>query len=92
MTEPIIQKELVGVVVSDKMTKTIAVEVARRVRHPRYQKVMTKYKKFYAHDEQEEAGLGDTVRIVATRPLSHLKRWRLVAVVTRAPQVEKVEV
>ena len=87
-----IQKELVGVVVSDKMTKTIVVEVSRRVRHARYQKVMTRYKKFYAHDEQETAGLGDEVRIVATRPLSRLKRWTLAAVVKKAEAVEKVDV
>ncbi|MCX7886431.1 MAG: 30S ribosomal protein S17 [Verrucomicrobiae bacterium] len=86
------QKELVGIVVSDKMSKTIVVEVSRRVRHPRYEKVITKYKKFYAHDENEEASLGDKVRIVASRPLSRLKRWRLVEVIERAKAVEKVEV
>ena len=91
-TKQTIQKELVGVVVSDKMTKTIVVEVSRRVRHARYQKVMTRYKKFYAHDEQETAGLGDEVRIVATRPLSRLKRWMLAAVVKKAEAVEKVDV
>lgn len=86
------QKELVGEVVSDKMDKTIVVEVARRVRHPRYQKVMTTYKKFYAHDEKNEAGLGDKVRIVESRPLSKLKRWRLAAVLVKATKIEKVEV
>ena len=86
------KKKLVGVVVSDKMDKTIVVEVARRVRHPRYQKVMTKYKKFYAHDEKGEAAIGDTVRLVESRPLSKLKRWALEAVVTKALVVEKVEV
>lgn len=91
-TNETIQKELVGVVVSDKMAKTIVVEVSRRMRHPRYHKVLTRYKKFYAHDEKEEAGVGDTVRIVASRPLSHLKRWALVAIVEKAEQVEKVEV
>ena len=59
-----IRKELVGEVVGDKMDKTIVVEVSRPSRHPRYQKVMTKYKKFYAHDEKNEAGVGDKVRIV----------------------------
>lgn len=87
-----IQKELVGVVVSDKMAKTIVVEVSRRMRHPRYHKVLTQYKKFYAHDEKEEAGVGDTVRIIASRPLSRLKRWALVEIVEKAEQVEKVEV
>ncbi|HUJ72735.1 MAG TPA: 30S ribosomal protein S17 [Verrucomicrobiae bacterium] len=86
------KRELVGEVVSDKMDKTIVVEVSRRVRHPRYRKVMTLYKKFYAHDEKSEAGLGDTVRIVETRPLSKLKRWRLAEVVEKATRIEKVEV
>jgi small subunit ribosomal protein S17 len=86
------KRELVGEVVSDKMEKTIVVEVARRVRHPRYLKVMTKYEKFYAHDEKKEAGLGDRVRIIESRPLSRLKRWRLVEVVQKAPRIEKVEV
>ena len=85
-------RELVGEVISDKMDKTIVVEVARRVRHPRYQKVMTLYKKFYAHDEKSEAGMGDKVRIVETRPLSKLKRWRLVGVLEKATKIEKVEV
>jgi small subunit ribosomal protein S17 len=86
-----IQKELVGFVVSDKMTKTIVVKVSRRMRHPRYQKVMTQFKKFYAHDEKEEANVGDKVRIVASRPLSRLKRWALAEVLVKAEQVEKVE-
>jgi len=90
-TEPL-RKKLVGVVVSDKMDKTIVVEVARRVRHPRYKKVTTKYKKFYAHDEKGEAGMGDTVCLVESRPLSKLKRWALEAVVRKAPAIEKVEV
>jgi small subunit ribosomal protein S17 len=92
MSEQTIQKELVGFVVSDKMTKTIVVEVSRRMRHPRYLKVLTKFKKFYAHDEKEEAGVGDKVRIVASRPLSRLKRWTLAEIVTKAEQVEKVDV
>jgi small subunit ribosomal protein S17 len=85
------QRELVGEVVSDKMDKTIVVRVASRVRHPRYQKVMTKYKKFYAHDDKSAAALGDKVRIISCRPLSKLKRWALVQVVEKAPQIEKVE-
>jgi small subunit ribosomal protein S17 len=85
------KKEVVGEVVSDKMTKTIVVEVARRIRHPRYHKVMTTYKKFYAHDEKSEAGVGDTVRIIESRPLSKLKRWTLAQVVEKAQQIEKVE-
>ena len=86
------KRELVGEVISDKMDKTIVVEVARRVRHPRYQKVMTLYKKFYAHDEKSEAGVGDKVRIVESRPLSKLKRWRLAGVLEKATKIEKVEV
>ena len=85
------QREVIGEVISNKMDKTIVVEVARRVRHPRYLKVITKYKKFYAHDEKREAGLGDRVRIIESRPLSKLKRWRLVAVVDKATRIEKVE-
>ncbi|MEI6083316.1 MAG: 30S ribosomal protein S17 [Verrucomicrobiota bacterium] len=84
------RKEVVGEVVSDKMEKTIVVRVARRVRHPRYHKIMTKYKKFYAHDEKSEASTGDQVRIVASLPLSKLKRWTLAEIVTKAQTVEKV--
>jgi small subunit ribosomal protein S17 len=87
----VIKKELVGEVVSDKMDKTIVVRVAKRMRHPRYQKVITKYKKFYAHDDKGEANVGDKVRIISSRPLSKLKRWALVEVVEKAPQLEKVE-
>jgi small subunit ribosomal protein S17 len=86
-----IRKEVVGEVVSDKMDKTIVVEVSRRVRHLRYQKVLTKYKKFYAHDEKNEAGVGDTVRIIESRPLSKLKRWALVQVVEKSRHLGKVE-
>ena len=90
--QPVVKhKELVGEVVSDKMDKTIVVQVQRRVRHPRYKKVITKYKKFYAHDEKSEAGLGDRVRIVESRPLSKLKRWTLAEIVEKSRQVEKVE-
>lgn len=85
------QREVVGDVISDKMDKTIVVEVARRVRHPKYMKVVTKYKKFYAHDEKSEAGVGDRVRIVESRPVSKLKRWRLVAIIEKATRIEKVE-
>ena len=95
MAEPIQsnpqKKELVGEVVSDKMNKTIVVKVSRRVRHPKYHKVITKHKKFYAHDEKGEAGIGDSVRIVASRPLSKLKRWTLVEIVVKSKSVEKVE-
>jgi len=82
--------EKVGQVVSAKMAKTIVVEVSRRVPHPLYRRVITKRSKFYAHDEKGTAKPGDRVRIVETRPLSKLKRWRLAEVVWRAQQV-KVE-
>jgi small subunit ribosomal protein S17 len=86
------RREVVGDVVSDKMDKTIVVEVARRFRHPRYLKVVTKYKKFYAHDDKSEASVGDRVRLVETRPLSKLKRWRLAEIIEKATVIEKVEV
>lgn len=79
--------EKVGEVVSDKMQKTIVVQVTRRVSHPVYKRVITRRKKFYAHDEQQTAKIGDTVRIVESRPMSRLKRWQLVEVVRRAVQV-----
>jgi small subunit ribosomal protein S17 len=74
----------VGVVTSASMAKTIVVKVTRKVQHPLYGRVMRKSKKLYAHDEQSEARQGDTVRIVETRPLSRLKRWRLAEVLSRA--------
>jgi small subunit ribosomal protein S17 len=77
------RKERVGEVVSNKMTKTIVVRVERRFPHPRFKKIVTAYKKFYAHDEKAEAKVGDTVRIQETRPLSKLKRWQLIEVVER---------
>ena len=68
---------LTGKVTSAKMEKTIVVEIIRLVQHPKYRRVLKISKKFYAHDEKREAKLGDTVRIVSSRPLSRLKRWRL---------------
>ena len=94
MTETNLQrghrKERVGDVVSDKMNKTIVVRVKRRFRHPRFKKVVTAYSKFYAHDEKNEAKVGDRVRIQETRPLSKTKSWRLVEVVERTREVAKV--
>ena len=84
------RKERVGEVISNKMTKTIVVRVQRRFPHPKFKKVVTGYKKLYAHDEKAEAKVGDTVRIEETRPLSKLKRWRLVAVVERSSGVAPV--
>ena len=78
------RKQRVGEVVSNKMTKTIVVRVERRFPHPQYKKIVTAYKKFYAHDEKSEAKTGDTVCIEESRPLSKLKRWTLVKVVERA--------
>ena len=77
------RKERVGEVVSNKMAKTIVVRVQRRYPHPQFKKIVTAYKKFYAHDEKGEAKPGDRVRIVETRPMSKLKRWQLVEVVER---------
>lgn len=84
------RKERVGEVISNKMTRTVVVRVTRRHAHPRFKKVVTSYNKFYAHDEKQEAKVGDRVRIVETRPLSKLKRWRLVEIVERAPEVNPV--
>jgi small subunit ribosomal protein S17 len=83
------RKEREGEVLSNKMAKTIVVRVERRFPHPKFKKVVTGFKKLYAHDEKGEARVGDRVRIIETRPLSKLKRWRLVAVVSRgeAPAV-----
>ena len=81
-------KELVGVVTSAKMQKTIVVKVTRRFKHELYVRYVRVSKKFYAHDEQNEAKPGDTVRIVESRPLSKLKRWRLAEVVARSTRVE----
>ncbi|HTI72697.1 MAG TPA: 30S ribosomal protein S17 [Candidatus Limnocylindria bacterium] len=74
------RKERVGEVVSNKMEKTIVVKVERRFQHPQFKKVITSFKKLYAHDEARLAKVGDLVRIEETRPLSKLKRWRLTEV------------
>ena len=81
------RRVLVGQVVSDKMDKTIVVQVMRRYRHPQYRKYVTEKVKYKAHDERNEAKIGDTVRIVESRPLSRDKRWRLQAVTERAQVV-----
>lgn len=80
------RKTLEGIVVSDKMNKTRTVRVSRTVRHPFYDKIMKKSKKFHAHDENNEAREGDLVEIASTRPLSKLKRWRIVRIVKAAPK------
>ena len=84
MEERNLRKQLIGIVTSDKMDKSISVSVERRIQHPIYGKFVKKSNKFMAHDEQNEAGIGDTVRIMETRPLSKNKRWRLVEVVEKA--------
>jgi small subunit ribosomal protein S17 len=86
------RNEKVGNVVSTKMQKTIVVEVEMRKAHPKYKRVMKTNKKFYAHDEQNSARVGDVVRIRETRPLSKLKRWQLEEIVRRSSlaQVEEV--
>ena len=84
------RKERVGEVIANKMAKTIVVRVARRYPHPKFKKIVTGYKKLYAHDEKNEAKVGDRVRIEETRPISKTKRWRLVAVVERGAEVAPV--
>ncbi len=79
-----VRKEKVGIVVSDKMQKTITVAVAGRVMHPKYKKFLNRTSKFKAHDEKEEASLGDKVLIYETKPLSKTKRWRLAEVLEKA--------
>jgi small subunit ribosomal protein S17 len=79
-----LRKQKTGVVVSNKMDKTIAVQVERRLMHPIYGKFVKRSKKFFAHDEENTCNVGDVVRIMETRPLSKNKRWRLVEIVERA--------
>jgi len=74
----------IGVVVSDKMEKTVVVNVEQRVKHPLYGKVMTKSERLKAHDELGQAGVGDRVRVMETRPLSAAKRWRVVEIIEKA--------
>lgn len=78
------RKTLVGVVVSDKMQKTIVVNVETKNKHPLYKKLVITHKKYHAHDEKEECKIGDIVEIVETRPLSALKRWRLNSIIEKA--------
>ncbi|MBO5838292.1 MAG: 30S ribosomal protein S17 [Bacteroidales bacterium] len=79
-----LRKERIGIVVSNKMDRSISVKVERKVMHPKYGKFVKKSTKFMAHDEKNECGMGDTVRIMETRPLSKNKRWRLVEIIERA--------
>jgi len=78
------RKTRIGIVSSNKMTKTITVAVERKIKHPIYGKFLKKTTKFHAHDDQNTAGIGDIVRIMETRPLSKTKRWRLVEIIEKA--------
>ncbi len=84
MTERNLRKSRIGVVSSNKMSKTITVAVERKVKHPMYGKFVKKTTKFHAHDEKDECAPGDVVRIMETRPMSKTKRWRLVEIVEKA--------
>ena len=84
MSERNLRKERIGVVSSDKMEKSIVVSVHRKMKHPKYGKFVNVTKKFVAHDEKNECGIGDTVRIMETRPMSARKRWRLVEIIEKA--------
>ena len=84
MAERKLRKERIGTVVSDKMDKTVIVKVSRQVVHPQYGKIIRLNKKYVAHDEKDECSIGDTVRIVETRPISKTKRWRVGEIVTKA--------
>lgn len=84
MAERNLRKVRIGVVTSDKMDKTITVAIERKVKHPIYGKFVKKTTKFHAHDEKNEGGIGDTVKIMETRPLSKTKRWRLVEIIEKA--------
>ncbi|MDD3807508.1 MAG: 30S ribosomal protein S17 [Candidatus Marinimicrobia bacterium] len=81
------KKVRIGKVVSDKMDKSVTVLISRKVKHPVYGKYITRSVKFMVHDEKNESRVGDTVRIVETRPLSRHKRWRLVEIIDREPEV-----
>lgn len=84
MAERNLRKQLIGIVTSDKMDKSISVSVERRIQHPIYGKFVKKSNKFMAHDEKNECQIGDKVRIMETRPMSARKRWRLVEVLEKA--------
>ena len=84
MSEAVKKREWVGRVLSNKMNKTVVVSVERSVTHPLYRKVLRRISKFKAHDEKQEAHIGDTVRIMETRPLSATKRWRVVEILEKA--------
>ena len=84
MEERGLRKTRIGVVVSDKMDKTCVIQIKTRVRHPRYGKIMNRTSKLKVHDENNECGIGDTIKVMETRPLSKDKRWRLVEIIEKA--------
>lgn len=84
MSERQVRKEIVGVVASNKMDKTVVVSIQDRVRHPLYKKIIKRTVKYKAHDEKNECGIGDKVKIMETRPLSKEKRWRVVEIIEKA--------
>ncbi|HTN09116.1 30S ribosomal protein S17 [Agriterribacter sp.] len=84
MAERNLRKTKIGVVTSNRMEKTVTVEIERKVKHPMYGKFVKKTTKFHAHDEKNECGIGDTVKIMEARPLSKTKHWRLVEIVEKA--------
>lgn len=84
------RKVLVGEVVSDRMHKTVTVKVERRIRHPIYERVIRRSKKYHAHDEHNQCRIGDQVRIMETRPLSKTKRWRLIEIIRRRAGVDAI--
>ena len=79
-----LRKERIGIVTSDKMDKSVVVAVERKVKHPKYGKFVKKTSKFVAHDEKNDCNIGDTVKIMESRPLSKIKNWRLVEILERA--------
>lgn len=85
------KREMIGTVTSDRMTKTRVVEIPRKVRHPKYGKYVHQRTICYVHDEANDSRMGDTVRIIESRPMSRTKRWALVEVVTRARQIGRME-
>ena len=84
MSERGLRKTRIGIVVSDKMDKTCVIKIQNRVRHPLYGKIMTQTRKLKVHDENNECGIGDTIKVMECRPLSHDKRWRLVEIIEKA--------
>ena len=84
MAERNLRKQLIGIVTSNKMSKSVVVRVERKEKHPMYGKFVKKSSKFHAHDEKDECGIGDTVKIMETRPVSKLKRWRVTEIIEKA--------